>query len=174
MVNEFEIRGDVTVIFLSGRNGESLEALIDTDDLSKVQEFPYKWFARWCPHTKSYYVAGNTKRQNGKASTLIFHRYIMTPGKGVMIDHINHNELDNRKSNLRMVTNAENQQNRKGPRTGNISGYRGVSWNKKKEKWVAYYRLNGKLTYLGEFLDRHEAGRIAAKARLEVMPYAVS
>lgn len=54
------------------------------------------------------------------------HRLIMSPGK-MQVDHINDDKLDNRRSNLQLVTNAQNMQ--KAKRKKPKSGYRGVSFN---------------------------------------------
>ena len=52
----------------------------------------------------------------------------------LQIDHINHDRSDNRIENLRLVTNKENQMNRRF--TGNTSGFRGVYWDKARAKWA--------------------------------------
>lgn len=84
------------------------------------------------------------------------------------IDHINHNTLDNRKENLRMVKQDENLKHRKGKNSNNTSGYRNVSWNKYYEKYVVQLQVNGKNTIFGYFDDVHEAGRIAKEKRKEI------
>ncbi len=66
-----------------------------------------------------------------------------------MIDHINHNEGDNRVINLRIVTNTKNQWNIK-----NVKGY---SWNARANKWKGSIRVNGLLIHLGYFDTEQEA-----------------
>lgn len=66
------------------------------------------------------------------------------------IDHINCNKADNRFKNLREATNAENVMN-SGIRSNNTSGFKGVKWNKNRNKWVADCTANGKRHYLGYF-----------------------
>lgn len=77
-------------------------------------------------------------------------------GKGA--DHINHNPLDNRKSNLRLATQQQNVFNRSMQHT-NTSGIIGVYWMKDRHKWRAGLRINGKSIYLGDFQDFSEAVR---------------
>jgi len=72
------------------------------------------------------------------------------------IDHINGVRSDNRISNLRDVTVAENMKNKKTP-TINSSGFRGVCWNKASQKWQPYIRELGKNVHLGLFSDFDEA-----------------
>lgn len=75
-----------------------------------------------------------------------------------IIDHINNNPLDNRKSNLRIVTARQNSMNCKS-RKGS-SKYIGVSFDKKSKKWKAQIRPNGKQIYLGRFDDEIEAAKV--------------
>lgn len=75
------------------------------------------------------------------------------------IDHINRIKDDNRLVNLREATNAQNAQNRDLYST-NSSGYVGVSFNKKSQKYEAYITLNGKRYRLGH----HELAEDAANA----------
>ena len=63
--------------------------------------------------------------------------------KGQVVDHINHNKLDNRKVNLRVCTDMENSKN-KGLRKDNKSGVTGVVWNNEKNKWTVNIRCNNK------------------------------
>lgn len=84
----------------------------------------------------------------------------MNAGKDVLVDHINHNGLDNRKANLRFATCRQNAWNsRKGGNRG-ASRYKGVQWNKNSKKWQAViYNNNSRKIYLGFFDDEKAAAR---------------
>lgn len=77
------------------------------------------------------------------------------------VDHIihphgNEHKIDNRKSNLRLVTKSQNQMNR-GLQDNNTSGVVGVHFAKKQEKWIAYIKINGKRKHLGSFSNKNDA-----------------
>ena len=83
--------------------------------------------------------------------TLIrMHRVIAKTPKGLFVDHINFNRLDNRKTNLRNISKKINNLHRK-PSKINTSGYKGVSYSKRDKGWYAKARINGKTTNLGLF-----------------------
>lgn len=77
------------------------------------------------------------------------HRLIMNTPEGMLVDHINHDCLDNRKSNLRICTHAENARNKR-PVIG-TSKYKGVYWDKTNKKWEAHIRKGKDVKYLGQF-----------------------
>ena len=66
------------------------------------------------------------------------------------IDHINCMKSDNRIVNLRLATSSENQMNVQ-IQSNNTSGFKGVTWHKKRGKWQAQSKLNGKYRFLGYF-----------------------
>lgn len=72
------------------------------------------------------------------------------------IDHINGNKDDNRISNLRLASDFQNMWNRGKPQN-NTSGFKGVSWHKQRQKWIALIGVNGVLKYLGYFEDLEKA-----------------
>lgn len=72
--------------------------------------------------------------------------------EGMQIDHINHDRSDNRIENLRLVSNLENHRN-KSISKNNTSGFVGVRWHKKHQKWIANIKIKGKLIHLGLFND---------------------
>ena len=84
-----------------------------------------------------------------------------TPDIKYDVDHINHDLLDNRKSNLRVTTKSQNQMNNKLAKN-NTSGVTGVSYCKESGKWVSYIHLYNKRITLGYFIDFDDA----VKARL--------
>lgn len=89
---------------------------------------------------------------------LYLHTLIMNTQKekGQVIDHIDGNPSNNRKSNLRICTVSENGFNRGKPKN-NTSGAKGVSWNKKSQKWCARIMSNGKDYIIGLFDTIKEA-----------------
>ena len=74
----------------------------------------------------------------------------MDASHGFDVDHINHDGLNNRRSNLRICSRSENLQNQR-RRSDNRSGYKCVSFYKRTGKWRAYIMINGKETHLGYF-----------------------
>lgn len=97
---------------------------------------------------------------------ILMHRFIMDCPKGMVVDHINGNPMDNRCSNLRICTQAQNSLNNRGPKFSSKSGHKGVYWHKAAQKWCAEVVLDGKKYYLGLFkkkLDAAEAYNKKAK-----------
>ena len=131
-------------------------ALVDDEDFEYLGQF--KWCAAYYPCVDNFY-ADRAIHKNGKTKTVRMHRLLLNAPQGVMVDHINHNTLDNRKHNLRLCTNSQNQRNRKGAAKHNSSCARGVSWHKHRKKWQASIRLNGKPFYLGIFKSPQEASK---------------
>ena len=82
------------------------------------------------------------------------------------IDHINGDGTDNRWVNLRLVDSTGNARNQKKHRT-NTSGYTGVFWDKRTQKWEAYYWTGKTNKTLGRFDDVNEAAEVARRARAE-------
>jgi len=99
------------------------------------------------------------------------HRLIMNPPPGMIVDHISGNRHDNRRSNLRICTPAENLRNaRKGRGT---SRFKGVFWNAQRRKWGASIHRDGKNIWLGHFTDEVEAARAYDRAARELFgPFA--
>ena len=93
------------------------------------------------------------------------HRAIMQPAKGMDVDHINGNRLDNRRSNLRVVTRSQNLTNRKGAMPKSKTGIRGVCFDKARGQWVAQAKLNGRSAFRKRFNSIGEATEAAKSAR---------
>lgn len=179
MKNEYEIREDVTAIFLRRKDGSRLETLIDTADLPRAIEFAWAFSAHWDRHTKSFYAEGKSYhgRTNGKhckREYFSLHRWIMQPKPEFEVDHIFHDTLDNRRYNLREIPKGVNQQNYATARkTNKYSNVRGVVWSEQIKKWRAKFKVN-KVEYLVGNFDTIEEAEIAVKAaRAEHMPYSL-
>lgn len=80
-------------------------------------------------------------RVDGKVVYL--HRMIMKPPKGMVVDHINGDGLDNRRSNLRIVKHEQNSRNWH-RRSTNTSGVIGAYYEKRRGRWNARFRYRGK------------------------------
>lgn len=171
MKNNYEVRGDVTAIFIDSPKFGRYETLISTSDLERVKEFPNTWIIARDKNRNSVYVHAGLTDSRGKQKSVCLHRWITNAPKGMVVDHIDHNTLNNTASNLRIVTNAENQQNRKGAKQSNKSGVRGVSWHKKNNKWLVILGIDRERKYFGSFNTVEEAERVAIEARLKYMPY---
>lgn len=122
-------------------------ALVDNLDYKYLCKS--KWFAEYRNNTNSYIARRKIKINNGKWKNQLMHRVIMNAPKGIQVDHINHDTLDNRKANLRLCTQTQNSMNRL--TQSHSSKYKGVTWHKLAKKWVARIRVNKLLIPLGYF-----------------------
>ncbi len=135
---------------------ELIEPLI----VSRVDE-GVEWLNQWNWRFYNGYAARQEQRK-----TIYMHRQIMQPAKGMMVDHINHNKLDNRQVNLRACTRRENILNQ-ASKLGSASKFKGVEYRKDRDKCFARIRINGKRTYLGSFTEELEAARAYDRAAVE-------
>jgi HNH endonuclease len=131
--------------------------IVDQDDYVILSLF--KWYIK----KPSHYVYHQVWRDSRQYPVLVHHAILWRPrGTAMVIDHINRNPLDNRRSNLRVVTQSENNLNkdyRPGP-----SGYRGVSWNTPRKHWQAGISVSGRSIGLGRFPSAISAARAYDKA----------
>lgn len=88
---------------------------------------------------------------------------INPPDMPDMIDHKDENKENNLLDNLRPANKSENMCNTS-IRADNTSGYKGVAWNERSQKWMAYYDKDGKRTYLGTFDDKEIANTVRRAA----------
>ena len=113
----------------------------------------------WSLNGQGYPVAwhqGKTKKA---------HRLIIETQNGLVTDHINGNKLDNRKSNLRLVTQSQNCQNQSIRKSKKTSKFKGVCWHKNNKTWTAYITgTPSKIKHLGSFKSEQVAAEAYNKA----------
>jgi hypothetical protein len=140
-------------------------AIVDDDDVERVNR--YRW--SYCPNRNGYAVRRAPK--GSKPTMIPMARFIMNAPPDKWVDHIDGNTLDNRKSNLRLCTQAQNQMNMRMSRR-NTSGYRGVVFDKRPHQqnrpWQATVSFKGKPVYVGCFATPEEAARAFDKKALEL------
>lgn len=135
-----------------------LSAIVDDDDWYRLAGYP--WRALKDSRTGEYRAIRSLPRKDGKRPTSYMAREVLKSiPDGMEVDHINHNTLDNRKANLRIVSHAQNMQNRVKSRSM-TSKFKGVYFHKVSGKWMARLSVNGQTRYLGI----HEAEQDAAAA----------
>lgn len=153
-INEIVIHEDYAEIILYDKEcNEIARAKIDLEDVKKCEK--YKW---------------TIKKDDGYVRNLrnvgYLHRFIMDCPKDMVVDHINHNKLDNRKENLRVCSESENKFNHKIYKS-NTSGYPGVNWHKKANKWRVRIQVEGKEISLGLYENFEEAVRVRKEAEIK-------
>lgn len=138
-------------------------AIIDPDDYELVSK--YKWHA-WYSGGNWYARANYWTKKDGKLKciSLLMHRLILNPPSDMLVDHINGNGLDNRRSNLRCATHAENMRNRH--RSWGTSKYKGV--RRDRNKWRASIRKDKKDYFLGYFSKQISAALAYDKVAIEM------
>lgn len=134
---------------LRGKYGVGKYAIVSPKDYENL--IKYKW------HVHHHgYPERTEKLSNGNIIHIKMHHQIIgKPPKGLVVDHINGNRLDNRRENLRFCTQRDNARN-KGLSKSNTSGYKGVSYNKSRNKWSAYI-LRDDSYHIGYFDTAEEA-----------------
>lgn len=147
-----EPRGKVRHIPL----GHGLFATVDAADYKRLSK--HKWSA------VKMYNHIYAIRRGDRHRTVYMHREVTHARKGSVVDHADHNTLNNRRCNVRPCTQAQNSANAK-PR-GGISGYVGVHKNGKK--WVAMITCRGRTYYLGLYNDPVEAAKVRDRKAYEL------
>lgn len=150
------------------------EILLTRGASTKVspEDFEYLSQFSWCLGAKGYATKA-LPRQGSPQKRIRLHNLLLNPPKGMLVDHINRDVLDNRRENLRLVTLEQNQQNA-GVRKDSQSGFKGVSWNSHDRCWIATCQANNKRRFLGRFNDKLDAATAYNFAAHELHgPYAV-
>ena len=130
-------------------------ALVDDEDYGFLMR--YKWFVH--PRPKGEWMA----RGYVDGKEVLMHRLILNAPAGLTVDHINHNQLDNRRSNLRLCTQGENDRNKR--KFKGQSRYKGVT--PCGHKWRAWISLGGRSAYLGTRATEEEAAQLYNEAAIE-------
>jgi hypothetical protein len=119
--------------------------LVDDSDYEYLSQF--SWY-----YAKGYAI----RRDPVSGKTICMHRELLNAPTGLDVDHINGARMDNRRSNLRIVTRQQNNWNQ-GKRHG-TSIYKGVSWHTTTKQWRVCIRYKGKKVSIGTFRqERHAA-----------------
>lgn len=156
-LNKYIKCDDFVILKILSETYGQFDFIIDKDDYERCSQYS------WCVHKttgkyhKPYFYACNNHIG-------LLHRFIMNAPQNMLVDHINSNTLDNRKTNLRICTKSENNMNRYFEGR-NKSNKIGVMYNDKLKtpKWMAYISLNKKRKHLGYFENYEDA----VNARLE-------
>lgn len=127
-------------IELSGKKGKGHRTEVDEETYKLYGHL--SWFLG-----DTGYAMRRPSLDDGTKVTIRLHRLVTDAPEGMVVDHLNGDKLDNRGSNLRVCTQAENARNRKGTV--------GVCWDKSKSKWVVRYRN----THYGRYETESEARR---------------
>ena len=126
-------------------------ALVDDEDYEKCME--HKWSIYGSGYAHGYV--------DGKLVSM--HRWLIDAPKGMEVDHVNMDKLDNRKKNLRLCSSGQNKGNT-GVSVSNSSGYRGVYFRKDRRNFNAQIHIRGRHVHLGTFDDPAEAARAYDRA----------
>lgn len=144
--NTYDLSGEFGI----GYTFKGEEFWFDLEDYNKIKD--YCWFV----NSNGYITARCNNKQH-----ILFHRVLFPDS--ITVDHITHNTSDNRKCNLRIATQSQNNINRSIMKN-NTSGVTGVYWHKKDKRWVARIKFNKKSIYLGSFVNFEDAVKVRKKA----------
>lgn len=154
------VHGEIAWISLS----QSQWAIVDLDDVAIVAG--RHWHV-WKKPGKTHYAHSNARNVDGRRTTIQMHRVLLDSPFGTLTDHRDGNGLNNRRSNLRICSGAENSRNRKS-RTTSKYGLKGVCWIERNRKFSASIKKCGRGKHLGYFDSAEEAHRAYVSAASEM------
>ena len=159
MSNRYINCGETTKIHLFGGH----ICIVDSKEVPRIKNL--HWHSHWDGYNR--YVVTNKTLPSGKRVTIPMHRLLNKTPKGLHTDHVNHNGLDNRKSNLRT---ASPSQNCTGMVRANKAGYRGVTkriYSSGAIRSWAQSSKNGAKVYLGMFKSAIKAAKTVDRWNIE-------
>lgn len=143
-------------------------AIVDDSDFEKVGDYAWYAFRRGFT-TYARRVVYDSVHGSGHPLTVLMHRQVMglTAGDKRVVDHINHNGLDNRRENLRLVSHRENAHNKRS-KDSMSSRYIGVCWDKCANLWKSTIYVGNQKRSLGYFKDEDLAAVAYDNALVEM------
>ena len=145
-------------IYLANNRGV---VLVDEDNYMGLNTF------NWKLCNTGYAIRNSLLREGRPRRGILMHRQIMgVTDPKIQVDHINHNKLDNRKCNLRLCTNTQNQYNR-AMNFNSTSKYKGVYFNTALKYWVAQIQEKKHKIYLGYFKTKEAAAKAYNEAAVK-------
>ena len=156
----YNINNDIVELNITTRSNQLIKSILDLEDFKLIKD--YSIYACYDRKMNRFYI----QIYKDKVTTLL-HRFIMNLSSKLLVDHINHNTLDNRRMNLRVVTDQENQQNRESCQKNNINKIRNVGFNNSNGKYKVRLKIKGKEIYIVSYTTLAEAEKVAIKARQE-------
>lgn len=163
--NRYKIFSNGVKVQLQYKN-DSYITLIDKNSFYKIKNKNIKWSIHNNKNSNTMYVfCRNKKFNNKKPKSVLLHRLILdknNKNSRKVIDHKNKIGLDNRKSNLRLVSKSVNAYN--SMKTKNYSNYPGLHYSKKYDYWQPYIRVNRQTIYLGTYYSKKEAYKARKEA----------
>jgi hypothetical protein len=136
-------------------------AKVDPADYERLRK--YEWLTK--KGKNSFYARRRVPTGKAKKEKLVYmHQMVIKAPKGMVIDHINRDGMDNRSGNLRPATYSQNLCNRKKRSGAMYSKYKGVHWHKLNKKWAARITFEKKTIELGSFPSEIEAAKAYDRA----------
>ena len=135
-------------IILRGKYAEGIKILVDNDIYKKHGHLSWQRLKNNLAHKDRIYA-----RRTEKGKTVLLHRLILNAPPELEVDHINGDMFDCRRTNLRLCTHAQNQQNKNKKRT--TIGFKGI--RRHHHRWVARIIKNGKEFHIGSFINEEQA-----------------
>jgi hypothetical protein len=164
MKNQYHIFGNEVWIELNRpKEKRTLFTVIDLVDLPLMDKIPGRLGAAWSIKPKCFYAKYDLMLGGRQKTTKLLHQLLFNFPKNKQIDHKNHDGLNNRRNNIRIVSQRENIQNLK----SKTSKFPGVSWANHANKWRARIKINKSYKHLGYFEFETDAASAYRDACIE-------
>lgn len=154
MKNRYEIIGESAKVYSNGKN-KHLHFFVDKADLDLIAAHSWRIYR---VHI-TYYKVETSASVQGKIIHFALATFLLSTPKGMMVDHIDRDPMNNRRDNLRLATGEQNSRNVPKTSAKRSSIYKGVCWHKRKNKWIAMCAVNSRNKFLGYFNDEIEAAK---------------